>query len=370
MKRRYKPYSTGRLLDLAVAIQQVPAPTFRERRRALFVRDVFLAEDLEDVRTDRFQNVYARLPGKSTGRPLIVSAHLDTVFAGRSIPIERSSGRISGPGIGDNSLGVAALIGLVWMLRRSRPDLEADLWLVANSCEEGLGDLRGMKQVVRSFGSDTRGYVILEGTVLGQVYHRAIGVHRCRVTVTTSGGHAWSDYGQPSAVHEIASMVARLTGIQLPLSPRTTMNVGTISGGTGINVVASSAHFELDLRSESASVLSTVVQQIEGLVSASRRDGVQVDMETVGRRPAGEIPAEHPLVRLAAEVLTDEGITPTLTSGSTDANVPLSMGIPAVVLGLTTGSGAHTPQEYIDTQPVTVGMRQVANLVTRLLEPR
>lgn len=362
-----EPMSTlvDRLLDLAVQIQQVPALTFKEKKRALLLRNLFAAERLQDVTMDEYHNVYGRLPGRTGATPLIVTAHLDTVFAGRSKGFKRERDRIYGPGIGDNSLGLAALLGLIWMLREAGTALDSDLWLVANSCEEGLGDLRGMKAAMGRFGADVRAYLVLEGTALGQVYHRAVGVQRYRVTVSTTGGHSWSDYGQPSAVHELASIVTQLTALPLPISPRTTINVGTISGGSGVNVLASHAQFELDVRCEAANALTTVIGNVEERIRAARRDAVQVEMEVIGRRPAGEIPADHPLVRLAVACLAEEGLQATLTSGSTDANMPLSLGLPAIVLGITTGAGAHTQQEYIDTPPVGKGMRQLLNFVTQ-----
>jgi acetylornithine deacetylase/succinyl-diaminopimelate desuccinylase-like protein len=282
------------------------------------------------------------------------------------MPVSRQAGRICGPGIGDNSLGVAALLGLAWLLRETPEPLESDIWFVANTCEEGLGDLRGMKAVVDRFGDRVRAYLVLEGTALCQIYHRAVGVQRYRVTINTPGGHSWTDYGLPSAVHELAALITGLTGLPLPARPRTTMNVGTIRGGTGINVLASQAQFDLDLRSESADVLAKLCSEVQEKMVDRRRIGVDVQLESIGQRPAGQIPPDHPLVQLAAECLAQEGIEPSLTSGSTDANIPLSRGIPAVVLGITTGTGAHTEQECIDLAPAPHGMSQLVNLVRRL----
>ena len=358
---------TGRVLDLAAQIQQVAAPTFKERKRARLIRELFVTEGLQDISMDAVNNVYARLPGRQSSSPLVISAHLDTVFSARSLPLTRDAQRIHGPGIGDNSLGVAALLGLVWMLRSQATQLGADVWLVANSGEEGLGDLRGMKALVERFGDRARGYLVLEGTALGQVYHRAVGVQRYRVSITTSGGHSWSDYGRPSAVHEVALLVSRLTAIPLPGRPRTTINVGTISGGDGVNVLAPHAQFELDIRSEGPAELLRLVEQVDACIAGTRRDGVHVECEAIGRRPAGELPADHPWVQLALECLTESGLTGRATSGSTDANLPLSLGLPAIVLGITTGEGAHTLQEYIDIAPVDQGMQQVFRFVTRLL---
>jgi tripeptide aminopeptidase len=359
--------SIARLLDLAQQIQKIPAPSFDEGQRAEFVRDLFIREGLLDVSLDSLGNLYGRLAGRDRISPLIISAHLDTVFPKTVMrSSSRESDRILGPGIGDNSLGVASLVGLLWLIRQRNVTLPGDVWFVANVCEEGLGDLRGMKAVVDRFRQAVRAYLVLEGTALGHVYHRAIGVQRYRVMVRTAGGHSWSDYGQPSAIHEAAVLVTRITSLPLPAAPRTTLNVGLMSGGTGVNVLASEATFELDVRSEKIESLAALVEQVETTIRSARRDGVDVELEIIGKRPAGEIPVDHPLVRLAGDCLSELGLTPTFTSGSTDANVPLSLGYPALVLGVTTGGGAHTLHEYIDLPPVEAGMEQLVRFVERV----
>ena len=358
------------LIDLAVEIQQISAPTFSEGPRGEFVRVLFQNEHLQDVSMDSLGNVFARLPGKQKkAKPLIVSAHLDTVFPNSiNLQAKKEAGRIVAPGIGDNSLGVAALFGILWSLRERNIELTHDVWFVANVGEEGLGDLRGMRGVVERFDKNVIGYLVLEGLALGHIYHRAIGVRRYRVTAKTAGGHSWSDYGQPSAVHELAALVTQLTAIRLPREPRTTRNVGTFGGGTGINVLASEAKFDLDLRSEDPASLSKLVHQVEELFRFADRDGVKVLAEIIGQRPAGEIPAEHPLVKLAVNCMHEQGLSGVLTAGSTDANIPLSRGIPAVVMGITTGGGAHTTHEYIDLDPIEKGMDSVVRFVERVGE--
>ena len=355
------------LLDLTVQIQQIPAPTFAEAQRAQFVRGLFEAEDLQDVSVDKVDNVFACLPGDGRARPLIVSAHLDTVFPIETdLTAKRRKNRIIGPGIGDNSIGVGALIGLVQLLRQHNITLPGDLWLVANVCEEGLGDLRGMRAVVDRFGADVHAYLIVEGLSLGYIQHRALGVQRYRVTTKTQGGHSWSDYGRPSALHELSRLVTQLIAIPLPNNPRTTMNVGRMGGGTSINAIAAEAWLELDLRSESPQVLTELVQTVEQLIETANRPDVQVEAEVIGRRPAGELPVMHPLVRLAEDCLKEQGIEPRLMVGSTDANIPLSRGLPAIVLGVTNGAGAHTLSEYIYTEPVERGMQQLVQFVSRV----
>ena len=366
----------SRILDLAVEIQQIPAPTFHEAARAEFVRLRFADEGLVDVKIDRAGNVYARLAGVRSGKALVVSAHLDTVFPSSvDLHVERepephaetgTTSRIQAPGIGDNSLGVAALFGLVWALRQRNLTLPGDLWLVANVCEEGLGDLRGMKSLVGRFGSAPLAYIVLEGMSLGHIYHRGLGVRRYRITIRTSGGHSWIDFGQPSAIHELTALSARITALELPREPRTTLNIGVISGGSSVNTIAAEAMLELDLRSEGTETLEGLAGQVEQLVHAARKPGVTVEAEIIGQRPSGEISEDHPLVLLAQDCLREVGIQPHLNTGSTDANLPLSLGYPAVTIGLTTGGRAHTVHEFINLDPLEKGMEQVLRLVSRV----
>lgn len=365
----------SRILDLAIVIQQIPAPTFHEQERAALVHRLFAEEKLSDVSMDAAGNVYARLPAshpsslespsETKTRPIIVSAHLDTVFpANTDLTVVRESGRVAGPGIGDNSAGLAGLFGIVWSMRERRIELASDLWLVANVCEEGLGDLRGMKAVVERFGSEAAAFIVLEGMSLGSIYHRALGVRRYRITARTEGGHSWIDYGRPSAVHELTRLAARITAMKLPQAPRTTLNVGTIAGGTSVNTIAAEATLELDLRSEDWNMLEKISAQVEHLVHDANRAGVEIDAQVIGQRPAGEILEDHPLVRLAETCLQDVGCNPHRNIGSTDANQPLSLGLPAVTIGLTTGAGAHTVHEYINIDPLQKGMEQVVRLVS------
>jgi len=385
----------SRILDLAIAIQQIPAPTFHEQERAEFLRARFAEEGLQDVEIDSVGNVYACLKATPSHtspatrysspvtrhsslatRPIVVTAHLDTVFPPSvDLAVRREPERVSGPGIGDNAIGVAGLLGLVWALRErnlerhrtrrvSRMALTEDLWLAANVCEEGLGNLRGMKAVVERFGDKPRAYIVLEGMALGHVYHRALGVRRYQITVKTAGGHSWVDYGRPSAIHELTRLASELAALKLPSAPRTTLNVGKISGGISVNTIAPEAALELDLRSEGRETLLEAARQVEALARSVERAGVAVEIQVIGDRPMGEIPADHPLVRLAQECLRAQGIAPTLSIGSTDANAPLSRGIPAITVGLTTGSGAHTVHEYIHVEPLEKGMEQLVKLVS------
>jgi len=367
-----------RVIELAIQIQQIPAPTFHESKRAEFVRGLFIQEGLKDVMIDEVGNVYGLLSSSqllnaksqqlnAKSQPLIISAHTDTVFPlDMDLKVRREADRVYGIGIGDNSLGVAGLVGLLWMIRERKIKLNGDIWFVANVCEEGLGDLRGMKAVVDRFGGEVLAYLVLEGMALGHVYHRGVGVKRYRVKVTTKGGHSWSDYGVPSAIHELSKLVVQLTALELPKEPRTTMNVGKISGGTSINVIAPEAWLELDLRSEGQDALAKLVSDVEKMIREANKPGLRVEAEVIGARPAGEMNPKHPLIQLAVECIHEQGLEAVLTTGSTDANIPLSKNFPALVLGVSTGGGAHTKDEYINTAPVEKGMEQLVRFVSKV----
>lgn len=360
---------SNRLLELTIQIQQIPAPTFQEQQRARFVRDRLAAEGLSCISIDDTGNVYACLPGSGAARSVVVSAHLDTVFpASTDLQTKRSGNHLHGPGIGDNSLGVAGLFGLVWSLRERALPLPGDLWLVANVGEEGLGDLCGMRAVVDRFAGSPIAYIILEGMAFGQIYTRGLGVKRYRIECTTTGGHSWVDYGRPSAIHELAALVSGLTSLPLPEEPRTTLNVGVIRGGTSVNTIAAQAMLELDLRSEQPAALEALAKQVENLAAMASRKDVHMYFTVIGQRPAGEIAADHPLVHLAQSCLEAQGIQSRLNIGSTDANIPFSRGFPAVCVGLSTGAGAHTQNEYINIAPIDSGLAQLASLVIGAFE--
>ena len=316
---------------------------------------------------DTAGNVYARLgSAHAQQKPLIVSAHLDTVFPGNvDLSVRREPERILAPGLGDNSLGVAGLFGLLWALRERGLSLPGDLWLVANVCEEGLGNLRGMRALVDRFGSNPLAFLVIEGMALGQIYQRGLGVQRFRLSVRTAGGHSWIDYGQPSAIHELTALSTRIIALEMPRQPRTTLNVGILAGGSSVNTIAAEAMLELDLRSESAAALEGVVRQVRDIVHSVQKPGVSIELETIGQRPSGELPADHPLVKLAQNCLRSVGIESHLNIGSTDANLPLSLGYPSITVGLTTGGKAHSVYEYINIAPLEKGVEQLVKLVSQ-----
>ncbi len=353
-----------RVLERAIKIQQIPSPSFHEGELAEFIAAQFQIEGLENVEIDSLKNVYACWKGREEVPPLIVSAHTDTVFPlGTDLTIRREPDAIYGPGIGDNSLGVAGLFGLLWLLKEQAYTPPGDLWLVANVCEEGLGDLKGMRAVVERFGSQPKAYLVVEGMALGQVYHRGLGVQRYRITAQTEGGHSWVNFGRASAIHQLADLVTQITAMPIPTAARSSFNVGIIQGGTSVNTIAAEASLELDLRSEERESLQKMIAMIENLVTQANTEEVKFSAEIIGQRPAGEINSSTPLVQLGIAVLQNLGFNPQINIGSTDANIPLSLGYPSICVGLTHGKGAHTVNEVIYTSQLAKGLQQLTELV-------
>ncbi len=354
-------------LATAIEIQQVPAPTFAERSRSILVSQRMQALGLHDVEIDELGNVYGRRPGIAEHPALLISAHLDTVFpADTDLSIRYEGERVYGPGIGDNSVGVAGLLRLAEIYQRCDLPTSGDIWFVANVGEEGLGDLRGMRAVVERLRTRIGGVIVIEGCDFGSLHHQAIGVRRFRIEANGPGGHSWGNFGTPSAIHVLVRLAARLTELQVPVSPRTTFNIGMISGGTSVNTIAHHASMLLDLRSVSSAVLSDLVSEVYRLVEEATLDQPEVHLQIikVGDRPSGAIPREHPLVQAAVAAYQMVGAQISFQQSSTDANIPLSLGIPAICVGLTDGGNAHRTDEYI--LPMNLGRGMQALLLLSL----
>jgi len=365
-----------RLAALCVEIQQIPAPTGAEEKRADWVEARFRRLGLADIDRDDALNVYARVPGRQSTPALLVSAHTDTVFPAATdltVRVDPETGRIAGPSIGDNSTGLAGLMILAEVLAGlEQPPV--DIWLVANSTEEGLGDLKGIRAAVDRLQDrlqDRLGAVlVLEGMGIGRIVHAGLGVRRYRIHAAAPGGHSWGDFGSASAIHSLAALVTDITHLNVPQQPRTSYNIGKFEGGTSVNTIAQHASFELDLRSVAPETLAQLDEQVQRLVKRHQRhhekakSGVSFSVETIGNRPAGQIPESHPLMQATSAILAQLGIPERMDVriSSTDANIPLSRGIPSVCIGLTEGGDAHRLSEWIDPRPLVKGVQQLLYL--------
>ncbi|MCA9877747.1 MAG: M20/M25/M40 family metallo-hydrolase [Thermomicrobiales bacterium] len=360
------------VLSLTARVAEIAAPTNDEGARSAFFQAHARSLGL-DPQCDQLGDVVAMIPGR-LGRgggvkPLLIAAHLDTVF-GSEVPLDvaSSDGRLAGPGIGDNSLAVASVLSLPALFRQAGLTPAVDILITGNVGEEGLGNLRGIREVMHSH-PDVGAVVALEGHNLGRVTHVAVGSRRSRVTSTGPGGHSWGDFGRPNAIHVLAKFIADLDAIPLPRTPKTTLNVGGIEGGVSVNTIAPSASCLLDLRSTDENALHRLSERVTRLAAKhSRPDGVKLSIETIGERPAGVVPVDSPIVKVATATLQTLGVDATLDASSTDANVPIAAGIPAVCIGLTTGGNVHRVDEYIDTAPVPMGLAQLGLLSLAICE--
>jgi len=337
----------------------MPAPPFGEGPRAELVAWM-LGEAGAPARIDDTGNVIARL-GPEGDDAVAFAAHLDTVFAaGTEIRFEESDGRLAAPGVGDNSIAVAALLHLARHLK-DRP-LARPVALVATVGEEGLGDLRGAKALLDEL--PVGAFVAVEGQMLHAIKTAAVGSLRLRVTVRGPGGHPWSDRGTASAAH---GLVDALSGALAEAhNAGIVLNVGTMRGGTVINAIASEAVAELDLRAEDDRLLQATAKRVQEVVGWAPV-GLETTVEALGRRPAGRVAPDHPLVAAARRARERAGLPPAEEgASSTDANAAYGRGIPAITVGVTTGGYAHRLDEYIDLEPIAGGLAALEALAEEL----
>jgi acetylornithine deacetylase/succinyl-diaminopimelate desuccinylase-like protein len=363
---------TPALLDLTALIAAVPSPTGDESAKSILVERLFASAGLSPERDD-LGDVVGTIPGRLTpaagASRLLIAAHIDTVFPiDTPLEITRSTDRLAGPGVGDNSIAVAAAITMPELLRIAGEVPAVDVLLTGNVGEEGLGNLRGIREVV-STRADIGAVVALEGHNLGRVTHVAVGSRRFRITAKGPGGHSWGDFGRPNAIQRLSKLIAELDAIPLPRAPKTTLNVGMIEGGVSVNTIAPLASCLLDLRSIDEATLRRLSDRVNRVVARGNRgDAIAFTAEPIGERPAGVVPIESPIVQVAAKTLAAIGLSPSFDASSTDANVPIAEGIPAICIGLTTGGNVHRPDEFIDTEPVAKGLTQLALLTIAISE--
>lgn len=353
------------IVELTTDLTEISAPSNDEGDRARALQAVLTEKGYSDVILDEISNVTGRIPGKDRSKALLVAAHTDTVFPREvDLTVTRESDTLHGPGVGDNTVAVATVAMLKEVFDQLGEVPAIDIVVTGNVGEEGLGDLRGMKAVCANL-PDMVGAIAVEGHALGSVTHEAVGSRRYRVTVTGQGGHSWGQAGTPSAIHHLARMITAMDDVPLSSDPKTSFNAGIVEGGISVNTIAPEAVAVLDMRSTSAESLEDLVDAIDAILDMPRPEGIDVQVEVVGDRPAGAQPADGELVQIANAVLTELGITNIRHEpGSTDANVPIALGIPAMCIGVTTGGYAHREDEFINISPIPTGL---AHLVTTIL---
>jgi acetylornithine deacetylase/succinyl-diaminopimelate desuccinylase-like protein len=350
------------VIEATLDLCRLPGPTFDEGERATYVEQRMRAIGLDDVHVDSLTNVTGILYGTDSGPTTLVAAHIDTVFP-RSTPLEvrRTTRRLYGPSIGDNSVAVTAMLHVAEAMRLLHP-LPAGRVIFAGSVgEEGLGNLCGIRALLDTWADQIDTVIAVEGHGVDEVRNAGIGSTRLEVTFATEGGHSWGAFGAPSAIHALGNTIHQMTQMKMPQQPKTTYNVGLVTGGESVNTIAPHASMLLDLRS----VEPTALQQLETRVArilrkVEQETGVEVTSRLVGQRPAATLPLDHPLCQSVQAVRKRLRLrSAVFNASSTDANLPLSRGIPALCLGITRGDLAHTVREYIDIPPILTGMRQL-----------
>lgn len=349
------------IVALTQRICKVPAPTGEEMERAHFVA-AQLQERGYAPEIDALGDVYVRR-GHHPQRPVVMLlAHLDTVFpAGTPIDVQRNGNILSGPGIADNCASVAVMLCALSLLDELAVETEVDLVVVANVGEEGLGNLRGARAAVERYRDELGAVIAIDGR-LGRIVNEAVGSKRWRVTVSGPGGHSFGSFGQPSAIHGLGRIIAAIADLQVPHYPKTTYNVGLIEGGTSVNTIAAQASATLDLRSADVASLERLAERVQGIIAHAAGEGLHTEITVVGERPAGKSDRSEPLMRLAMNTLRWLGYEPGCQASSTDANIPISLNIPAVCVGVTYGERAHTLEEFLHIEPLGDGLAQVARL--------
>jgi tripeptide aminopeptidase len=354
-----------------LAATSIAAPTGAEAERGRWFADRLREFGLQPERDD-VGNVFAVSPAADADAPrIVVASHLDTVFAASTnLDIVKDGARIRAPGISDNSRGLAGLLAIARALAAAGWPLRTPVAFVGTVGEEGAGDLRGAKHYMATHGERTAAFIALDGAGATRIIHAAVGSRRLRVTFRGPGGHSWSDFGSPNAVHAAARAVAALTDLPLAPAPRTTLTVARIGGGTSINAIPAESWIEIDLRSEAQgplAVLETATRaalQSAAQQASSANRAMTCDIDVFGDRPPGATPARDPLVRLAEQATRAIGAQPQLTSSSTDANVAMAMGIPAIAIGAGgDAGGTHTLDEWYENTDGALGVERALMIV-------
>jgi acetylornithine deacetylase/succinyl-diaminopimelate desuccinylase-like protein len=381
--RQHIERSDERTLSRQAALSAIPAPTGAEGARAAHVADLYREAGLSDVSVDDVGNVTGWMGGGTRRDDAVVlSAHLDTVFgAGLDVSVERNGARLEGPGISDNARGLAALVTVAEALVCSRLSTLRPVRFTATVGEEGSGDLRGVKHLFANGDGRPHAFIALDGAGLERIVHRALGARRYRVTYRGPGGHSWAAFGVANPANAVGRATALLADLPAPHSPRSTCAVVRLGGGTGLNSIPQEAWFDLDLRSEEPRALVQLDQTVQDVLAralaeenghrAAGTPPLQLDVRRVGDRPSGLTPRAHPLVQTAIAATRALGRPHELACASTDANVPIALGVPAIALGAGGHAGdAHLPTEWYENVDGALGVVRALLVTAAMAEVR
>jgi tripeptide aminopeptidase len=361
------------LADMQMEVSRIPAPPFEEARRADWLRARFVQLGLDDVHIDAAGNVIGVRPGKHADHYVVISAHLDTVFPDDTpLDVRRQGTRLFGPGISDNGCGITALVAVASAMQAAQVHTVSPILFVGNVGEEGEGDLRGMRYLFREskYRDHIAETVVIDGGGSDTIITEALGSRRYAVTAYGPGGHSWSDFGTPNPIVLLARVIDTFSRTNVPNNPKTTFNIGTISGGTSVNSIPESASFKVDIRSTSMPEIERLEKALRAAINEvqsdfrgkeDKRPLLAVEMRPIGDRPAADLPANARILQVFRAVDAQLGIQSRLQRASTDANIPLSMGREAVTIGGGgAGGGAHTLHEWYDVTNRDIGLKRIS----------
>ena len=355
-------------VDLLTELAQIPAPSHFEEKRAVFCRQWLANQGAKDVYIDEALNVILPI-GCTENNPIAVfMAHSDVVFPDTDpLPLRIDKDRIFCPGIGDDTANIVALMmSAKYLLEQDLKPTDTGILLVINSGEEGLGNLKGSRKIMENFGSRITEFISFDGTSRSAVT-KAVGSRRFEIQVKTEGGHSYADFGNRNSIAVLAELIHHLYQIPLPPMGKTTYNVGLISGGTSVNTIAQSAKMLYEFRSDERESLRIMQTNLDNTIESFRSKGFDISVTLVGDRPCSadvdKISMEALSRRVQDKVLVHYGYEIPLRSGSTDCNIPLSMGISAICVGCYEGAGAHTREEYVETNSILPGLKLALDLI-------
>jgi len=362
-----------------IELTEIPAPPFKEKARALVYLEKLRRLGLHDVEMDPQGNVMGLRKGNGHGPLLAVLAHLDTVFPeGTDVKVKRKGTRLEAPGVGDDTRGLALLLEIIRTLDAAKYQTASDILFVGNVGEEGEGDLSGVKYIFGKgkYKDRIKNFISIDGGEPGPITNGGTGSKRYRVFFTGPGGHSYGAFGLVNPAYAMANAISKFAKLTVPSQPKTTYNIGVVNGGTSVNSIPFEVSMDVDMRSESKEELSKLVDTFHGLLFAAVEEEnqarstaqgkIKVEAKLIGDRPAGETPRNSPIVQTVAAVVTAFGLKPTYGISSTDSNIPMNLGIPAVTIGRGKGGRAHSLDEWVDVEkPGQIQAAQVA-LVTFL----
>lgn len=361
------------LLQLHRDLCHIPAPSHHEELRAEFCKKWLEQEGAEGVYIDEALNVIFPINCEGSDEITVIAAHTDTVFPDMEpMAFEEDDDKIYCPGAGDDTASLAVMMMMAKYMVEYQLAPKKGMLIVCNSCEEGLGNLKGTRQLMKDYAGRIKQFITFDSSI-GNLCNRCVGSHRYKVCVKTEGGHSFGKFGNSNAIAELAKIIAKIYEISVPVigDSKTTYNVGIIEGGTSVNTIAQCATMLCEYRSDNVDCLETMRQEFEQIFKEAVSDKVEVEIEIVGERPCGIAldPVKAAELIAVCKEVTEEvsGKEVVFHSGSTDCNIPLSLGIPAICMGVYRGAGTHTREEWIEKASMKEGLEIALRLAEKLL---